>query len=102
MARTMKTHGARRRQAPFPNAKQGAHHARNRLVPRRRAARPPGYFEVEFASGETEITRYGLLGWEPEESRGRILRWRGLDPEIEAAEIARAQAVRQGGDAAML
>ena len=31
-----------------------------------------GYFEVEFASGETEITRYGLLGWEPEESRGRI------------------------------
>ena len=24
------------------------------------------------ASGETEITRYGLLGWEPEESRGRI------------------------------
>ena len=32
-----------------------------------------GYFEVEFASGETEITRYGLLGWEPEESRGRIL-----------------------------
>ena len=22
-----------------------------------------GYFEVEFASGETEITRYGLLGW---------------------------------------
>ncbi len=61
-----------------------------------------GYFEVEFASGETEITRYGLLGWEPEESRGRILRWRGLDPEIEAAEIARAQAMRQGGDAAML
>ena len=72
MPRTMKAHGARRRQAPFPNATQGAHHARNRLVPG--GALPDRlYFEVEFASGETEITRYGLLGWEPEESRGRIL-----------------------------
>ena len=78
MPRTMKAHGARRRRR-FPTPPK-AHHARNRLVPGGALPDRQGYFEVEFASGETEITRYGLLGWEPEESRGRILRWRGLDP----------------------
>ncbi|AYD64066.1 hypothetical protein YH64_027035 [Achromobacter sp. LC458] len=57
-----------------------------------------GYFEVEFDTGETEITRYGMLGWEPEAERGRILRWRGLDPAIEEAEIQRESAVRNNGD----
>ncbi|EFV83765.1 hypothetical protein HMPREF0005_02141 [Achromobacter xylosoxidans C54] len=57
-----------------------------------------GYFEVAFDTGETEITRYGILGWEPAEERGRILRWRGLDPKIEAAEIERESAVRNHGD----
>ncbi|KOF53992.1 MULTISPECIES: hypothetical protein [unclassified Achromobacter] len=57
-----------------------------------------GYFEVEFSTGEVEITRYGMLGWEPEEERGHIVRWRGLDPKIEAAEIERANALRAGGD----
>ncbi len=57
-----------------------------------------GYFEVEFASGETEITRYGMLGWEPEEERGHILRWRGLDPAIEQAEIDRETAVLKNSD----
>lgn len=57
-----------------------------------------GYFEVAFDTGETEITRYGILGWEPAEERGRILRWRGLDPKIEAAEIERKSAVRNHGD----
>ncbi|CAB3727654.1 MULTISPECIES: hypothetical protein [Achromobacter] len=58
-----------------------------------------GYFEVEFDTGETEITRYGMLGWEPEAERGRILRWRGLDPDIEEAEIQRESALRNNGDA---
>ncbi|MFD4841054.1 hypothetical protein ACFWP0_26370 [Achromobacter sp. NPDC058515] len=53
-----------------------------------------GYFEVEFDTGETEITRYGMLGWEPEQERGSIVRWRGLDPKIEEAEIERETAVR--------
>lgn len=57
-----------------------------------------GYFEVEFDSGQTEITLYGMLGWEPEEGRGRIVRWRGLDPEIERAEIERAGAIKNNGD----
>lgn len=57
-----------------------------------------GYFEVEFDSGETEITRYGMLGWEPEEERGHILRWRGLDPHIEQAEIEREAALRNNSD----
>ncbi|WP_417221487.1 hypothetical protein [Achromobacter spanius] len=57
-----------------------------------------GYFEVEFDTGETEITRYGMLGWEPEPERGRILRWRGLAPDIEEAEIQRESAVRHNGD----
>ncbi len=57
-----------------------------------------GYFEVEFDSGQTEITLYGILGWEPEDDRGRIVRWRGLDPEIERAEIERAGAVKNNGD----
>lgn len=57
-----------------------------------------GYFEVEFSTGETEITRYGMLGWEPSEERGHIVRWRGLDPKIEAAEIERESAVRNNGD----
>ena len=53
---------------------------------------------MAFDTGETEITRYGILGWEPAEERGRILRWRGLDPKIEAAEIERESAVRNHGD----
>lgn len=57
-----------------------------------------GYFEVEFETGEVEITRYGILGWEPEESRGPIKRWRGLDPSIEAAEMERESALRDKGD----
>ena len=57
-----------------------------------------GYYEVEFDTGEIEITRYGLLGWEPEQDRGRIKRWRGLDPNIEAAEMQRESAVRNNGD----
>ncbi|EJO28759.1 hypothetical protein [Achromobacter marplatensis] len=57
-----------------------------------------GYFEVKFDTGETEITRYGMLGWEPEQDRGRIVRWRGLDPNIEEAEMQRENAVRNNGD----
>ncbi|KAG0915012.1 hypothetical protein G6F32_016580 [Rhizopus arrhizus] len=57
-----------------------------------------GYFEVELDTGETEITRYGMLGWEPEQDRGRIVRWRGLDPNIEEAEMQRENAVRNNGD----
>lgn len=57
-----------------------------------------GYFEVEFDTGETEITRYGMLGWEPEQERGRIVRWRGLDPNIEEAEMQREKAVRGNSD----
>lgn len=56
-----------------------------------------GYFEVEFDTGETEITRYGMLGWEPEQDRGRIVRWRGLDSKIEEAEMQRENALRPHG-----
>ena len=60
-----------------------------------------GYFEWSSPPAKPRSRATACWDGSPR-NRAAASRWRGLDPEIEAAEIARAQAVRQGGDAAIL
>lgn len=56
-----------------------------------------GFFEAHFSSGEIEVTMYSVLGWMPQAHRGRVERWRPLDPDIEQAEIERYLYLRSEG-----
>ena len=60
-----------------------------------------GYFEWSSPPAKPRSRATACWDGSPR-NRAAASCWRGLDPEIEAAEIARAQAVRQGGDAAIL